>query len=86
MSQRCDRLPDMALMLWNVRVVRSVVDDQERFAFHEVEQEHGADAPHAIHPEPFNVGGKDVKELYDKLRHMLGAINQPVLDREAFPE
>lgn len=75
----------MALMLWNVRVVRSVVDGQERFAFYEVEQDREADAPHAIHAEPFNTAGKDVKELYDKLRHMLGAINQPVLDLDGLP-
>jgi hypothetical protein len=72
-------------MLWNVRIVRSVVDGQERFRFHEVEQERDADAPHAIHPEPFNTDGKDVKELYDKLRHMLGAIKQPVLDIDTLP-
>jgi hypothetical protein len=62
-------------MLWNVRVVRSVIDGQERFAFHEVDQD-----TDAISERPFVPDGKDVKELYDKLRHMLGAINQPVLN------
>jgi len=75
----------MAIMRWNVRVVRVEASGEERFEFHEVEQDEGK-APHAIHREQFDTDGKDVKELYDRLRHMLGAINQPVLNMGDYPD
>jgi hypothetical protein len=75
----------MASLKWNLRVVRTIVNGEEHFAFHEVEQEFEAGEPHAIHAEPFDTGGRNVKQLYDKLRHMLGAINQPVLELDSLP-
>jgi hypothetical protein len=75
----------MANLKWNLRVARSVVDGQERFAIHKVEQDLDVAEPHAIHPEPFVADGANVKQLYDKLRHMLGAINQPVLELDSLP-